>query len=273
MVIASTPDSDLKTWENPHQADIDDLHRADRWPFSSMVRDAIVGVTLKQVGLDIDGTPLKLPDGSLAPKLPSRERVAAIKLLTTLDKNMLDAKRFYLASGCEPYDAEKAQDDLFKSLINAPDVYPEAISIFNENRLPPITSAVERVKKEDRERAEALLNEHWPISYEARLGVISATLEICGFAVGDNGEILPTLEIEHQPCSRTRMAALRLFGIFDRLSMQFRRVDKRIKEFCAKKNQLGEKTLTPEGSEKAYALLNAACIRKHGVKLPPVKLL
>jgi hypothetical protein len=257
---------ELKVWVNPHHLDIKNPRRNHRWPIPPNLRHAVMQSALEQCGLDPDGKPLKLPDGSLAPKLSSRRRIAAMRVLAGFERNLIDAQKLDLLSQFEDEDAVKAADAFHQSLLT-PELSDEVETIIDENLNPPITTVEERIQKADRDGDENHLKAIWPLSRQARVGVMISVVEMCGFAVGSDGEVAP-LEIAHQPSSRTKAAAMKLLAMFERISLQQVRIDHNVKAFRAKHPATEYPDVTNEGQMKLHALLEPECIRKYGVKLP-----
>jgi hypothetical protein len=257
---------ELKMWVNPHHLDIKNPCRNYRWPTPPNLRAAVMQSALEQCGLDTDGNPLKLPDGSLAPKLSSRRRIAAMRVLAGFERNQIDAQKLDLLSQFEDHDATKAGDEFHKSLLT-PELIAEAHTIIDENLNPPITTVEERIKKADRDGDAILLKSIWPLSRAARVGVMTSVVEMCGFSVGSDGEVAP-LEIANQPSSRTKAAAMKLLAMFERISLQQVRIDHNVKAYKIKHPDTEYPDVTNEGQMKLHALLEPECIRKYGVKLP-----
>jgi hypothetical protein len=266
----STTGEPLPFWENPYTAHGIDPALHERWPISACIRAFMIDMTLRLCGLQPDGQPLKDLDGSLTSPPSPRDKRAALRLITTFERNSLEERKLNFGRDDESSAGQQAEFD-FRDSLATEEVRAETTRLFYESPDPvePEPSRAERTAGADRERANRLLEERWPLSKEVRGKIIGTTLELCGFAVGANGivEQIPTIDEVLPPSNRDLTSALRILATFDKLSLEQKKLENREKDW--KLTHLNAPYRKSVASFKYWDVkTREECIRRHGVQLP-----
>ena len=209
----------------------------DLWSMSVNVRTAIVKTALNLCGLELTGAETITPiEGSPKPK--PRDRLAAMRILASCDrvsiehrKNDLLECRLAAASNEEPEEPEMR--DL------SPEVASECLLLLSEARekmpasaFPPAPPITFPWRNKRRRRIARRSSQRWPLCKVVRDQVITSALLLCGLKVTPAGDVEPA-EDAPTPRRRTILAALRVLVEFDRLSVEDRKVELKLKQFEA----------------------------------------
>ena len=232
---------------------------AQRWPMSLDVRSLVIKTALGLCGLKVT------EDGAVKPiegELPKpRIRLGAMRVLASYDRLSLQQRKADLVENptdeepvrplIEPYDmSPEVATEILKLIPNAP---PDAAA--------PKPTVIEPNgkwrKRADLELARRAFRQRWQLSMAVRGQIIVSALCLCGFAVKTDGQIEPITPTDDAPPPKHRivLAALRVLAAYDRLSIEERRIELRVKP--SQSNRANRPDVDPEIAAKIYELIES----------------
>ena len=230
----------------------------DLWSMSVNVRTAIVKTALNLCGLELTGAETIKPiEGSPKPK--PRDRLAAMRILASCDRVSIEHRKNDLLE-CRRAAASNEEPEEPEMRELSPEVASECLLLLSEAHqkmpasafppAPPITFPWRR--KPRRVRITRRCSQRWPLCKVVRDRVITSALLLCGLKVTPTGEVEPA-EDAPTPRRRTILAALRVLVEFDRLSVEDRKVELKLKQFEAPEPKGPQ--IDPEVLAKIHALI------------------
>jgi hypothetical protein len=117
-------------------------------------------------------------------------------------------------------------------------------------------------KRSDLELARRAFRQRWPLSMAMRGQIIVSALSLCGYAVTCEGQVEPIMPGDDVPSPKHRivLAALRVLAAYDRLSIEERRIELRVKP--SKTKRANRPNVDPETAAKIYELIESDSKRR-----------
>jgi hypothetical protein len=200
--------------------------KRELWPTPPDIRAHLVRAALGFCGLEVqdDGQVTNIPPANGKPSVSHRNKLAAMRILTSFDRNALELQRVELAM-----EARGIREDVAVS-YGLPPMTPEIAE-----------QAMEMIEEETKKKkeAEALEPEpvpdwrqpppepeeedrRWPITKPIREAILVSAMDLCGLRVTPEGAVESTGQTPAQP--RIVLGAMRVLAGFDLLAIQQKRV-------------------------------------------------
>jgi hypothetical protein len=250
---------------NQARQDLEAEALAQRWPMSLNVRGVIIETALNLCGLKVtsEGAVKKIEDVPL-PK--PRIRLGAMRVIASYDRLSLQQRKADLVEN--PTDEEPVHP-LVEPAEMSPEVATEILTLLENAppapapaRAPGPKAAVMEPngkwrKRSDLELARRAFRQRWPLSMAMRGQIIVSALSLCGYAVTCEGQVEPITPSDDVPTPKHRivLAALRVLAAYDRLSIEERRIELRIKP--SKTKRANRPDIDPDTAAKIYELIES----------------
>ena len=195
---------------------------AQRWPIKLNLRASIIQIAAGLCGLEItvEGKVQKLA-GEPPPK--PRDKLAAMRAIASFDKLSIDERKADLL--------ENPSGELPRLAQERPHVSPEVATkgmmlLADAPELPP-EPPKPPIEQVEHDLAERIADSRWWIPMELRESLVEQAAGLLGISVCGDGTVEPITFTEEAPAPkrRVKLAALRIFVRFDRLSIEHRRVE------------------------------------------------
>jgi hypothetical protein len=228
---------------------------AQRWPLPADARAQLIKKALGLCGLEMTGEgQVQTIPGKLPPT--PRVRLGAMRALASFDRLSIQHRKLDLLENPSGEEPVRSKVEPFPV---TPELASKVLEILDSAPPPPVPTVVQPVdswkKKADLELAHRAIRQRWPISMAVRGQIIVAAFVLCGLAVTTEGQIVEIEPTDDTPPPKPRivLAALRVLAALDRLSIEERRVELRVKP--PKNRRPDPPEMHPETKAKLYELI------------------
>jgi hypothetical protein len=242
MNTSSDPESDTQTTTTTTANAL-----ADRWPITPQSRAQLVKMALHFCGIDVtgEGTIVAMTPTDGSPKADRRTMLSAMRVMASFDRLSIEQQKLDLiASKQEARIAALPQPDppplapelADKVLKLIEDMTNERNELRAQGLLPPLVPSQEEwTKTPDLPLGSKTLQPRWPLTNEARGAIIATALSLCGFALTTDGTLVPDPESNdgELPNPRIVLGALRVLASYDRIAIEQRKIDLRVRAYQA----------------------------------------
>jgi hypothetical protein len=212
---------------NTNPKHVDRLKR-ERYSIGAEIRAQLVQIALAFCGLQVkeDGQVVDVPRAEGERPRNSRNKLAAMRILTSFDRNALEQKRVeqameargikedvVVSDGLPPMTAEIAEQAMV--MIRVETNKKKAA----EELAPPPPPDWRQPPKPEHEPEED--DPRWPITRLMREAILKTALELCGIVVTPEGKVQPS---RTAPRPRIALAGMRIVAALDWLSIEQKRV-------------------------------------------------
>jgi hypothetical protein len=199
----------------------------ERYPLVPEIRAHLVRAALGICGLEVqeDGQVAAIPRAVGKPPVNHRNTLAAMRILTSFDRNALEEQRVALAMEARGIKEDvPVHDDL--PPINAAIANQALILIQEETKKKQAAEALAPPPPPDWRqppKPEPVEDDgRWPITQPMREAIVVSALDLCGLKVTPEGAVEPSGQTPAQP--RIVLGALRVLAGFDLLAVKHKRV-------------------------------------------------
>jgi hypothetical protein len=196
------------------------------YPIMPAIRAQLVKATLGICGLEVqeDGQVTNIPPAEGKRRTSTRDRIAAMRLLTSFERNTLAEKRFELTMEARGIEEDVPVVDNLPPLT--PEIADQALIMIEEESkkkkeaqaLEPEPDWRQPITPPEAEEDDP----RWPITKLVREAILLTALDLCGLKATPEGTVEPSGRRPARP--RIALRAMRVVATLDLLAIQQKRV-------------------------------------------------